>query len=111
MPIFVRKKWFWPFSSKNRSLLGWKKNLTVIFFVEITKKCEKLLDQMKVGMLLGKVKKLWIGWWIPQRMAADNAEGGVCAETPPPASNRVKKFIFLGWDQIENKGLLRSSHL
>ena len=32
---------------------------------------------MKVGMLIGKVKKFGIGWCIPHRMAADNAEGGV----------------------------------
>ena len=31
---------------------------------------------MKVGMLIGKVKKFEIGWCIPHRMAADNAEGG-----------------------------------
>ena len=27
---------------------------------------------MKVGMLIGKVKKFGIGWCIPNRMAADN---------------------------------------
>ena len=32
---------------------------------------------MKVGMLLGKVKKFGIGWCILHRMAADNAEGVV----------------------------------
>ena len=31
---------------------------------------------MKVGMFIGKVKKFGIGWCIPHRMAADNAEGG-----------------------------------
>ena len=32
---------------------------------------------MKVGMLIGKVKKFEIGWCIPHRVAADNAEGGI----------------------------------
>ena len=41
---------------------------------------------MKVGMFIGKVKKYGIGWCIPHRMAADNAEGGLAR---PPASNRV----------------------
>jgi hypothetical protein len=31
---------------------------------------------MKVGISIGKVKKFEIGWCIPHRMAADNAEGG-----------------------------------
>ena len=38
---------------------------------------------MKVGMFIGKVKKYGIGWCIPHRMAADNAEGG-SGQTPPP---------------------------
>ena len=38
--------------------------------------------QMKVGMFIGKVKKYGIGWCIPHRMAADNAEGGF-GQTPP----------------------------
>ena len=37
------------------------------FFVEITKKSEKWLLQMKVEMELGKVKKFGIGLWIPHR--------------------------------------------
>ena len=40
---------------------------------------------MKVGMFIGKVKKFGIGWCIPHRMAADNADG-----VPPPELNRVK---------------------
>ena len=35
---------------------------------------------MKVGIKLGKVKKLWIGWCISHRVVAE-----------PPASNRVKR--------------------
>ena len=31
---------------------------------------------MKVGIKLGKVKKFGIGWCIPHRVVADNAEGG-----------------------------------
>ena len=41
---------------------------------------------MKVGIKLGKVKKFRIGWCIPHRMAADNAEG---RSGQTPASNRV----------------------
>ena len=51
------------------------------FFVEITKNSKRWLHQMKVGMLIGKVKKFGIGWCIPHRMAAVNAEG---ADPPPP---------------------------
>ena len=38
---------------------------------------------MKVGIKLGKVKKFGIGWCIPHRVVADNAEGGF-VRTPPP---------------------------
>ena len=38
---------------------------------------------MKVGIKLGKVKKFGIGWCIPHRMAADNAEGGGHENLPP----------------------------
>ena len=39
---------------------------------------------MKVGMYLGKkVEKFGIGWCIPHRMVADNAEGDL-ARPPPP---------------------------
>ena len=41
---------------------------------------------MKVGMKLGKVEKFGIGWCIPHRVVADNAEGGL--------SNRVKIVIW-----------------
>ena len=47
-----------------------------IFFVEITKKSEKGLYQMKVGIKLGKVKKFGVGWCIPHRMAVGKTEGG-----------------------------------
>ena len=48
---------------------------------------------MKVGIKLGKVKKFGIGWCIPHRMAADNAEGG-SGQTPPlPGFNRVKTLL------------------
>ena len=47
---------------------------------------------MKVGMFIGKVKKFGIGWCIPHRMAADNAEGG--SGQNPPALNRVKNCCF-----------------
>ena len=46
---------------------------------------------MKVGKL-GKVKKIGIGWCIPHRMAADNAEGGALRAPPPPTWYRVKQF-------------------
>ena len=38
---------------------------------------------MKVWIKLGKVKKFGIVWWIPNRMAADNAQGGPCGPLPP----------------------------
>ena len=59
-----------------------KKIFDAIFFVEVTKKNEKSLYQMKVGIKFGKVKKFGIGWCILHRMAADNAKGGF-ARTPP----------------------------
>ena len=48
---------------------------------------------MKVRMFIGKVKKFGIGWCIPYRMAADNAEGWSC-QTPPPAPYRVKNWLL-----------------
>ena len=38
---------------------------------------------MKVGIKLVKVKKFGIGWCIPHRVVAENAEGGF-VRTPPP---------------------------
>ena len=75
LTIFVKKSLFF------RA----KKNFDGIFFMEVIKKNKKLLYQMKVGIKLGKVKKFGIGWCIPHRMAADNAEGG-SVRTPPPYS-------------------------
>ena len=43
---------------------------------------------MKVGIKLGKVKKFGIGWCIPHRVVADNAEGWFVRT--PFVSNRVK---------------------
>ena len=42
---------------------------------------------MKVGMLMGEVKKFGIGWCIPHRMVADQAKGE-SMQTPLPI--RVK---------------------
>ena len=72
LTIFVKKSFFFRL----------KKNFDGIFFAEVSKKNEKLLNQMKVGIKLGKVKKFGIGWCIPHRMAADNAKGG-SVQTPP----------------------------
>ena len=72
LAIFVKKSFFFRV----------KKIFDGAFFAEVSKKNEKLFYQMK----LGKVKKFGIGWCIPHRMAADNAEGGLAR---PPASNRV----------------------
>ena len=66
LTIFVKKSFFF----------GSKKNFDAIFFVEVTKINEKLLYQMKVGIKLVKVKKFGIGWCIPHRVVAENAEGG-----------------------------------
>jgi hypothetical protein len=81
LAIFVKKLFFF----------GAKKNFDGAFFVEITKKSEKSLYQMKVGMLIGKVKKFGIGWCIPHRMAADKAKGG-SVRTPPPGGIGLIKF-------------------
>ena len=98
MPIFVKKQCFWPFSSKNRSFLGWEKILTPFFLWKLQKRNEKWLYQMKVGIKLVKVKKFWIGWCIPHRVVAENAEGGFVRTTlPPPAWNRVKETSSLTW--------------
>ena len=72
LTIFVKKSFF--FRSENI--------FDRVFFVEVFKKNEKWLYQMKVGIKLGKVKKFGIGWCIHHRMAADNAEGG-SGQTPP----------------------------
>ena len=72
LTIFVKKLFFF----------GAKKNFDAIFFVEVTKKNEKWLYQMKVGIKLVKVKKFGIVWCIPHRVVAENAEGGF-VRTPP----------------------------
>ena len=72
LTIFVKKSLFW----------GAEKKFDGIFLVEVPKKYEKLLYQMKVGIKLGKVKKFGIGRCTPHRMASDNAEGG-SGQTPP----------------------------
>jgi hypothetical protein len=45
---------------------------------------------MKIGMSIGKVKKFGIGWCVPHRVAADNAEGG-----SGPGWSRVKINLTL----------------
>ena len=72
LAIFVKKSFFFRV----------KKNFDGIFFAEVSKKNEKLLYQMKVGIKLGKVKKFGIGWCIPLRVVADNTKGGF-VRTPP----------------------------
>ena len=67
LAIFVKKSFFFRV----------KKNFDGIFFAEVSKKNEKLLYQMKVGIKLGKVKKFGIGWCIPHRVVADNASNRV----------------------------------
>ena len=51
LTIFVKKSFFFMA----------KKFFDAIFFVEVTKKNEKSLYQMKVGIKIGKVKKFGIG--------------------------------------------------
>jgi hypothetical protein len=87
MQLFVRKKNVVCFRQKIVLFQG-ENSFESNFFVEITKKNEKLLYQIRVGIELGKVKKFGIDWCIHHRMAADNAN-------PPPdthTSNRVKGF-------------------
>ena len=72
LTIFVKKLFF--FRAKGF--------FDAIFFVEVTKKNEKLFYQLKVGIKFGKVKKFGIGRCIPDRVAADNVKGG-SVRTPP----------------------------
>ena len=81
LAIFVKKSYFFRM----------KKKFDGIFFAEVSKKNEKLLYQMKVGIKLGKVKKFGIGWCIPHRVVADNAKGGFVRT--PPGWYRVKHLI------------------
>ena len=73
LAIFVKKSFFFRV----------KKNFGGIFFAEVSKKYEKLLYQMKVGIKLGKVKKFGIGWCIPHRVVAEDDKGGF-VQPPPP---------------------------
>ena len=82
LTIFVKKSFFFMA----------KKFFDAIFFVEVTKKNEKSLYQMKVGIKFGKVKKFGIGWCILHRMAADNAKGG--SVRTPPIWDRVKRLLI-----------------
>ena len=66
LAIFVKKSFFFKV----------KKKFDSIFFAEVSKKNEKLIYQMKVGIKLGKVKKFGIGWRIPHIEVADNDKGG-----------------------------------
>ena len=79
LPIFVKKSFFFMVKSDFDS----------IFFAEVSKNIEKLLYQMKVGIILGKIKKFGIGWCIHHRIAADNVEGG-SGQTPPPGGIGLK---------------------
>ena len=80
LTIFVKKSFFFMA----------KKFFDAIFFVEVTKKNEISLYQMKVGIKFGKVKKFGIRWCILHRMAADNAKGG-SVWTPPPYGIGLKR--------------------
>ena len=71
LTIFVKKSFF--FRAKTI--------FDGMIFVEVMKR--KLIYQMKVGIKLGKVKKFGIGCCIPQRVVADNANGGF-VQPPPP---------------------------
>ena len=51
---------------------------------------------MKVGIKLVKVKKFGIGWCIPHRVVAENAEGGF-VQTPPPPHGIGLRVIFDQW--------------
>ena len=84
LTIFVKKSFFFMA----------KKFFDAIFFVEVTKKNEKSLYQMKVGIKFGKVKKFGIGWCILHRMAADNAKGG-SVRTPPPYGIGLIRIVLV----------------
>ena len=61
-----------------------KKKLTLIFFAEKSKNHKKLFYHRKVGMLIVKVKKFGVDWYIPYEMAADSAKGGFVRTPPQP---------------------------
>ena len=60
-----------------------KKKLTFIFFAEKSKNHKKIFYHRKVGMLIVKVKKFGVDWYIPYEMAADSAKGGLIGLTMP----------------------------
>ena len=59
------------------------------FFVEKIKKHKNSTYQMEVGMLIVKVKKFGVVWYIPLEMTAKSARGGSMQTLPPPSINRV----------------------
>ena len=67
--------------------------MTLVFFQGKSKNHKKLLYQRKVGMLIVKVKKFGVDWYIPYEMAADSAKGGFVRT--PPSLNRVKKPLIM----------------
>ena len=59
------------------SFFEFEKNLAFNFFEETSKNPEKWLYQRKVEMLIVKVMKFGVIWYIPLEMTAKSAGGGV----------------------------------
>ena len=58
-------------------------------------------------MLIVKVKKFGVDWYIPYEMAADSAMGGSC-EPPPPSINRVKAWSTARDFTVSNRMIVSS---
>ena len=83
--FFGKKKSFWTVFVKNHHFWRRTKILTLIFFLkEKAKIIKKILYQRKVGILIVKVKKFGVVWYIPLEMTAKSARGGTVWYPPQP---------------------------
>ena len=80
---FLAKKRFWTVFVKNYHFWRRTKILTLVFFEGKSKNHKKLLYQRKVGILIVKVKKFGVVWYIPLEMTAKSARGGSMQTLPP----------------------------
>ena len=83
--LFVaKKKRFWTTFVKNHHFWRRTKFLTLVFFQGKSKNHKKILYQRKLGMLIVKVKKFGVVWYIPFEMTAKSARGGTVRYPPQP---------------------------
>ena len=106
--LFFAKKCFWTVFVKNHHFSRQTKFLTLIFFQGKSKNHKKWLYQRKVGMLIVKVKKFGVVWYIPFEMTAKSARGGTVQY--PPSINRVKpcKYYFFKSQFLWKSGAIYS---